>query len=146
MYYAAHPPWALSSLLWLPVLLTTPCFLSRKFFPSSTEWTYQPCTPSIQFLLCLWSSCHLLPVEAEGIIDWLQGGCTWRGQKGSQAFTYRASLLLRGLPFTWPNLLLRYHNQGNSFKESIYLGLAYGFKGRVHDQHGWKQIGMVLEL
>jgi hypothetical protein len=43
----------------------------------------------------------------------------------------------------------RYHDHNNFYKENIYLGLAYSFRGLVHYHHGRKhgtvQADMVLE-
>ena len=56
----------------------------------------------------------------------------------------RASVLVR-VSFA----VKRHHDQGNSYKENIYLiGVAYSFRGSVHyygGQHGGKQVDMVLE-
>jgi len=43
----------------------------------------------------------------------------------------------------------RHHDQGNSIKDNVELGLAYQFRGSVHCHHGRKQgnvqADMVLE-
>ena len=43
----------------------------------------------------------------------------------------------------------RHHNQGNLEKKAFDWGLAYSFRGSVHDhgwEHGSRQVSVVLKL